>query len=61
MKYEKSRLPPAARLWPDWVKDRFIERVAIMREGNRIPETDETPMEIYLIAADAAEEDLKLT
>jgi hypothetical protein len=42
-------LPKTARHWPAWVQDRFNERAALMREGNRIP--DDQPLPFALLNA----------
>jgi hypothetical protein len=43
-------LPRAAKYWESWMIDRFHERIAFLREANRIDDKAETPMQIKLSA-----------
>lgn len=45
--------------WPKHVQDHFDERIAIMREANKIPDNQTTPPEILQTATDEARALLK--
>jgi hypothetical protein len=44
-------LPIAAKYWGDWAIDRFHERIAFLRETDRVDEKAETPSRIKWGAA----------
>jgi hypothetical protein len=49
-------LPHSARHWPAWVQDRFNERAALMREGNRILDDQRLPYPLLEAAINEAAE-----
>lgn len=52
-------LPKAAKYWPDHAVYIFLERIAIMREGNNISDEKQTPLAIIRIATECAEKEIK--
>jgi hypothetical protein len=43
-------LPKSAERFPEWIQERVVERIAIMRDGNSIPESAPTPSAITTTA-----------
>jgi len=53
--------PPAAlKYWPEAAQDIFTERLAIMREGNNIPDNQPTPLPIRMECIKAAEREIEM-
>jgi hypothetical protein len=46
--------------WPDYAQDAYMERIAIMREGNNIPDSEPTPPEILRVAREQAQREIAL-
>jgi hypothetical protein len=53
-------LPRAYPYWPDFMRDTYNERIAIMREANNIPPDAPTPPFIRGEAIRAAEREMEL-
>lgn len=53
-------LPRAFHYWPNFAQDAYLERVFIMREGQNIPDGEQTPMGIRNCATEAAEREIEL-
>jgi hypothetical protein len=51
-----DKLPSAFPFWSPDAQDRFLERLAIVREANNIPDNQPAPSVLRQIAVDAAEE-----
>lgn len=49
-----EHLPRDFATWPQDQKDIYLERIAIMREANNIPDTKPTPREIIITATNQA-------
>jgi hypothetical protein len=56
----KGDLPIVARYWHESSRDLYAERVAIMREGQNIPDNQPTPHQIVGTAMQQAMENEKL-
>lgn len=51
-------LPKSAEKFPEWIQDRMVERIAIMREANRVPDNAPTPQKIINVALQEAYQNL---
>jgi hypothetical protein len=53
-------LPNSARFWPEWVRDRAIERICMMREANNLDLEKPLPFVLRSAAIKEAEENMEL-
>lgn len=53
--------PPAVlKYWPEIAQETYWHRLAIMREGNNIPDSEPTPLAIRMLCIAAAEREIEL-
>jgi hypothetical protein len=55
-----DRPPAEYALWPEYAKCRYRERMAILREGNNIPDNQPLPYVLHLIAIQQAENEIRI-